>query len=144
VLGHHAYNIQRPDGGDISLALVSRDHPVIPYASLEAEGLGLLDRLLDIIHGDHRSDKPFAQRPPVLTGYSDGLVVTATLNSLGILMHRRPIAANKILNSMLNFNALKLANAPMTPKNKVIIKSIERTTRALLVNIMKRCVVTSC
>ncbi|KAH4162854.1 hypothetical protein HBH98_052280 [Parastagonospora nodorum] len=113
---------RRPDGGDISLALVSRDHPVIPYASLEAEGLGLLDRLLDIIHGDH----------------SDGLVVTATLNSLGILMHRRPIAANKILNSVLNFNALKLANAPMTPKNKVIIKSIERTTRALLVNIMKR------
>ncbi|KAL5121279.1 hypothetical protein ACEQ8H_000747 [Pleosporales sp. CAS-2024a] len=113
---------RRPDGGDISLALVSRDHPVIPYASLEAEGHGLLDRLLDIIHGDH----------------SDGLVVTATLNTLGILMQRRPIAANKIMNSLLNFNALKLASMPITPKNKVIIKSIERTTRALLINIMKR------
>jgi symplekin len=64
--------------------------------------------------------------------------VTATLNSLGMLFHRRPVAANKILNSVLNFNPLKLANTPMTPKNKVIIKSIERTTRALLVNIMKR------
>jgi hypothetical protein len=52
-----AYSSQRPDGGDISLALVPRDHPVIPYASLEAEGHGLLDRLLDIIHGDHRLDK---------------------------------------------------------------------------------------
>ncbi|KAJ4372327.1 hypothetical protein N0V83_004101 [Neocucurbitaria cava] len=113
---------RRPDHNDISLALVSRDHPLIPYASLEAEGHGLLDRLLDIIHGDH----------------SDGLLVTGTLNSLGMLMQRRPVAANKILNSVLNFNPLKLANSPMTPKNKVIIKSIERTTRALLMNIMKR------
>jgi symplekin len=75
---------------------------------------------------------------PDLTEHSDGLLVTATLNSLGVLMHRRPIAANKILNSVLNFNPLKLANSPMTPKNKVILKSIERTTRALLMNIMKR------
>jgi symplekin len=64
--------------------------------------------------------------------------VTATLNTLGMLMHRRPIAAHKILNSVLNFNPLKIANSPMTPKNKVILKSIERTTRALLMNIMKR------
>lgn len=73
-----------------------------------------------------------------LTGYSDALVVTAVLNSLGVLMHRRPIAANKILNSVLNFNPLKLANAPMTPKNKVNMRAIERTTRALLVNVLKR------
>lgn len=51
-----AYASQRPDHSDISLALVPRDHPIIPYASLEAEGHGLLDRLLDIIHGDHRLD----------------------------------------------------------------------------------------
>ncbi|KAK1918596.1 hypothetical protein P3342_001515 [Pyrenophora teres f. teres] len=113
---------RRADHNDISLSLVPRDHPLIPYASLEAEGHGLLDRLLDIIHGDH----------------SDGLLVTATLNSLGMLIHRRPNAANKIMNSVFNFNPLKLANSPMTPKNKVIMKSIERTTRALLVNIMKR------
>lgn len=113
---------RRPDHNDISLALVSRDHPLIPYAALEAEGMGLLDRLLGIIHGDH----------------SDGLLVTGTLNSLGLLLHRRPVVANKIVNSIFNFNPLKLANSPMTPKNKVIIKSIERTTRALLMNIMKR------
>ncbi|KAH7408386.1 hypothetical protein DE146DRAFT_646123 [Phaeosphaeria sp. MPI-PUGE-AT-0046c] len=113
---------RRPDGSDISLALVPRDHPVLSYASLEAEGHGLLDRLLDIIHGDH----------------SDGLVITATLNTLGMLMQRRPIAANKILTSVFNFNPVKLANSPITPKNKVIMKSIERTTRALLVNVMKR------
>jgi hypothetical protein len=74
----------------------------------------------------------------LLTGHSDGLVITATLNSLGMLIHRRPIAANKILSSLFKFNPLKLANAPMTPKNKVVIKSIERTTRALMMNIMKR------
>jgi symplekin len=117
-----SHTSQRPDHSDISLALVPRDHPLIPYVSLEAEGHGLLDRLLDIIHGDH----------------SDGLLVTATLNTLGVLMHRRPIAANKILTSIFNFNPLKLASSPLTPKNKVIMKSIERTTRSLLMNIMKR------
>ena len=73
-----------------------------------------------------------------LTDHSDGLLITGTLNSLGLLLHRRPVAVNKILNSVFNFNPLKLANSPMTPKNKVIMKSIERTTRALLMNIMKR------
>ena len=134
----HAHISQRPDHSDISLALVPRDHPLIPYVSLEAEGHGLLDRLLDIIHGDHRSDRQHQNSSIALTGNSDGLLVTATLNTLGVLMHRRPIAANKILTSLFNFNPLKLANSPLTPKNKVIMKSIERTTRSLLMNIMKR------
>jgi symplekin len=132
------HDLQRSDPNDISLSLVPRDHPLIPYASLEAEGHGLMDRLLDIIHGDHRLDRQSQTAGTALTGTSDGLLVTATLNSLGMLIHRRPNAANKILNSVFNFNPLKLANSPMTPKNKVIMKSIERTTRALLVNIMKR------
>lgn len=136
---HHSHALQRPDHNDISLSLTSRDHPLIPYASLEAEGHGLLDRLLDIIHGDHRSDNQSCFFFEVfLTGPSDGLLVTGTLNALGMLIHRRPVAANKIINSVLNFNPLKLANSPMTPKNKVIINSIERTTRALLINIMRR------
>ncbi|KAF1832390.1 hypothetical protein BDW02DRAFT_530038 [Decorospora gaudefroyi] len=129
---------RRADHNDISLSLVPRDHPLIPYASLEAEGHGLLDRMLDIIHGDHRLDRQADTAGIPLTETSDGLLVTATLNSLGMLIHRRPQAANKILNSVYNFNPWKLANSPMTPKNKVIMKSIERTTRALLVNIMKR------
>jgi symplekin len=135
---HASYLSQRPDHNDISLALVPRDHPLIPYATLEAEGHGLLDRLLDIIHGDHRSDRQVQDHRVALTGYSDGLLVTATLNTLGILMYRRPIVANKILNSVFNFNPLKLANSPLTPKSKVVMKSIERTTRALMMNVMKR------
>ncbi|KAF2013097.1 hypothetical protein BU24DRAFT_424082 [Aaosphaeria arxii CBS 175.79] len=113
---------RRPEQNDISLALVPRDHALIPYANLEAEASGLLDRLLDIIHGDH----------------SDALLVTATLNSLGMLIQRRPVVANKVLASVLNFNPLKLANSPMTPRNKVVMRSMERTTRALLINVIKR------
>jgi symplekin len=134
-----SYYLQRADHNDVSLALVPRDHPLMSYTSLEAEGQGLLDRLLGIIHGDHRSDSHAPHRSVDLTGYSDALLVTAVLNSLGMLMQRRPAVANKILSSVFAFNPLKLANSPMTPKNKVIIKSIERTTRALLVNIIKRC-----
>lgn len=137
----HARNThvsQRPDHNDISLTLVPRDHPLIPYASLEAEGHGLLDRLLGIIHGDHRLDSQSQTAGTHLTTPSDGLIVTGTLNILGMLMQRRPVVTNKILTSIFNFNPLKFANSPITPKNVVIIKSIERTLRALLMNVMKR------
>jgi symplekin len=42
------------------------------------------------------------------------------------------------LNAILNFNPLKLANSPMTPKARVVAKSMEKTTRALLIHIHKR------
>lgn len=66
------------------------------------------------------------------------MLVDATLNSLSILIRARPHIANKILNVILNFNPLKQANSPMTPKLRVVVKSMEKTTRALLVHILKR------
>jgi symplekin len=111
---------------------------LIPYGNVEVEAQALLDRMLDIIHGDHRLDKSAGGPRLDLTLDSDALLVTATLNALGMLIQRRPMVANKILTSVLNLNPLKLANSPMTPRNKVIMKSMERTTRALLVNVMKR------
>lgn len=74
----------------------------------------------------------------MLTECSNALLVTATLNSLGVLIQRRPSIAQKILNSVLNYNPVKLVNSPMTPKTKVVLRSLERTTRALLINVMKR------
>ncbi|KAK8218182.1 hypothetical protein IWZ01DRAFT_492218 [Phyllosticta capitalensis] len=113
---------RRPEHNEISLALVPRDHPLIPPPNLEAEASGLLDRLLSILQEES----------------SDALLVTATLNSLGGLIRSRASIANKIISSVLNFNPLKLANSPMTPKNKVMVKSMERTTRALLLNVIKK------
>ena len=77
--GSHAqysHTLQRPDHSDISLALVPRDHPLIPYANLEAEGQGLLDRLLDIIHGDHRSDTLVSYNGTTLSPYQQYLLAT--------------------------------------------------------------------
>ena len=45
---------QRGEKSDISLALVPRDHPVIPPAHLEAEASGLLDRLLSLLQENNR------------------------------------------------------------------------------------------
>lgn len=73
-----------------------------------------------------------------LTVCSDALLITATLNSLGSLIRTRASVANKIVSTVLNFNPLKLANSPMTSKTKVMIKSMERTVRALLVNVVKK------
>lgn len=72
---------------------------------------------------------------------SDAVLVNATLNCLGILIRTRQSIATKILSAILNFNPLKQANSPMTPKLKVMIKSMERTTKALLMNINKRYIV---
>ena len=70
--------------------------------------------------------------------YSDALFVDATLNTLSILIRTRPSTSGRIVNAVLNFNPLKLANSPMTPKNKVLIKSMEKTTRMLLLHLSKR------
>lgn len=42
------------------------------------------------------------------------------------------------MNALLNFNPLKLANSPMTPKTRVMVKSMEKTTRILLLGLTKR------
>lgn len=65
-------------------------------------------------------------------------MVDATLNSLSILIRARPPISNKILNAILSFNPLKLANSPMTPKLRVMVKSMEKTTRQLLIHLNKR------
>lgn len=72
-----------------------------------------------------------------LTGESDPILVDATLNCMSILIRSRPAIANKIISAILSFNPLKLANSPMTPRSKVIARSLERTTRALLKNVNK-------
>ncbi|KAL8920172.1 MAG: hypothetical protein Q9208_006418 [Pyrenodesmia sp. 3 TL-2023] len=113
---------RRPEQNEVSLALVPRDHPLIPPSRLEPEALGLLDRLLNVFHEET----------------SDAILVNATLNCLGALIRTRPNASNRIINAILNFNPLKRASSPMTPKLKVQIKSMEKTTRTVLSNVQRR------
>lgn len=40
---------------ETSLALVPRDHPIIPPSNLEAEASGLLDRLLGVLQDNSES-----------------------------------------------------------------------------------------
>lgn len=70
--------------------------------------------------------------------YSDALVVDATLNCLSILVRTRPGTSNRILNTLLTFDPLKLSSTPLTPKTKVMIKSMGKTTRLLLIHLSKR------
>ncbi|KAF2836325.1 hypothetical protein M501DRAFT_267523 [Patellaria atrata CBS 101060] len=114
---------RRPENNELSSALVPRDHPVIPPPQLEAEASGLLDRLLGILQEE----------------VSDALMVTATMNILGSLIRYRPTIANKIISVVLNFNPFRLAQfQPFTPKTKVMIRSMERTMRSLLVHLIKK------
>ena len=69
---------------------------------------------------------------------SDAVLINATLNCLGALIRTRQSISNKILSAILGFNPLKQAIAAMSPKVKIQIKSMERTTRALLMNIYRR------
>lgn len=46
--------LQRSDQNEVSIALVPRDHPLIPPPRLEAEASGLLDRLLNVFTEDVR------------------------------------------------------------------------------------------
>lgn len=73
---------------------------------------------------------------------SDPIAVDATLNCLGILIRSRQNIATRILNAILNFNPFEQANliSPLTIKAKLQMKSMERTTRTVLLNVLRRCV----
>lgn len=63
-------------------------------------------------------------------------MVDATLNCLGYLIRMRPATSNRILNCVINFNPLVLSGPTMTTKTKILIKSIEKTTRMILLHIL--------
>ena len=73
-----------------------------------------------------------------LTAHSDALFVTATLNTVGVLLRSRPSSANRILNAVLTFNPFRGVNGPVNARSRVTIKSMERTVRAFLINLNKR------
>ncbi|OLN97126.1 mRNA cleavage and polyadenylation specificity factor complex subunit pta1 [Colletotrichum chlorophyti] len=125
VLAQSAANPQEPRRGDsldVSLDKIPPNHQTLDARTLDAEGAGLLDRMLSVLQENS----------------SDVLLVDATLNCLSVIIRSRPGTANRILNSVLNFNPLKLANSPMTPRTRVIVKSMEKTTRMLLIHLSKR------
>ncbi|RMJ26324.1 hypothetical protein PHISP_02810 [Aspergillus sp. HF37] len=113
---------RRPEQNETSLAIVPKNHSVLSLPNLEAEASGLLDRLLAIFQEDS----------------SDPLLVNATLNCLPALVRSRQNVANKIINTILNFNPAQRLNGPMNAATRVKVKSMERTARALMVNIMKK------
>ncbi|KAG5949887.1 hypothetical protein E4U53_005672 [Claviceps sorghi] len=106
---------------DISLDKVPPNHQSLDPRTLEAEASGLLDRMLTVLQES-----------------TDALLVDATLNCLSILVRTRPATSNRILNALLNFNPLQLANSPLTPRSRVMIKSMEKTARLLLMHLTKR------
>ncbi|CAN8099045.1 unnamed protein product [Discula destructiva] len=117
-----ANSMDKRNGLEVSLGMVTAGHPFLDSRQLEAEATGLLDRMLGVLQDNS----------------SDALVVDGTLNCLSILIRTRPSTSNRVLNAVMNFNPLKLANSPMTPKTRVLVKSMEKTTRMLLIHLVKR------
>ncbi|KAK7701097.1 hypothetical protein SLS64_010428 [Diaporthe eres] len=113
---------KRINGLEISLGMIAPGHPFLDPRQLEAEATGLLDRMLSVLQDNS----------------SDALIVDGTLNCLPILVRTRPSTSNRILNAVMGFNPLKLANSPLTPKVRVLAKSMEKTTRMLLIHLLKR------
>ncbi|KAJ6120302.1 hypothetical protein N7523_004582, partial [Penicillium sp. IBT 18751x] len=113
---------RRPEQNETSLAIVPRNHSILAIPHLEAEASGLLDRLLGVFQEE----------------VSDPLLVNATLNCLSPLIRTRQSISNKIINAVLEFYPSKHVRAPITPTTRVSVKSMERTARALLINLMKR------
>ncbi|KAJ5082043.1 hypothetical protein N7532_011086 [Penicillium argentinense] len=113
---------RRPDQNETSLAIVPRNHAVLTIPHLEAEASGLLDRLLGVFQEET----------------CDALLVNATLNCLAPLIRTRQSISNKIINTVLDFFPAKHVRPPFTPTVRVNVKSMERTARALLINVMRK------
>jgi symplekin len=54
------------------------------------------------------------------------------------LIRTRQSIANKIINTILEFYPAKHVRPPFTPTVRVGVKSMERTSRAMLFNVMKK------
>lgn len=106
---------------DISLDRVPQNHQSLDARNLEAEAMGLLDRMLSILQES-----------------TDALVIDATLNCLSILIRTRPETSTRILNAVFAFNPLKLAESGMSARTKVMVKSMEKTSRLLLIHLSRR------
>ncbi|CBF84897.1 RNA-processing protein PTA1 [Aspergillus nidulans FGSC A4] len=113
---------RRPDKNETSLAIVPRNHAILSLPNLEAESSGLLDRILSIFQEDA----------------SDPVLVNATLNCLAVVIRTRQSIGNKIINAILNFFPARHMRLPVTPAVRIGVKSMERTARAVFINIMKR------
>ncbi|KAK5674873.1 hypothetical protein LTS12_029586, partial [Elasticomyces elasticus] len=113
---------RRPEQNETSLAIVPKNHSVLALPHLEAEASGLLDRILSVFQEEE----------------SDPLLVNATLNCLSILIRSRQSIGNKIINAIMNFFPARQVRSPVTPVIRVGIKSMERTTRSLVINTIKR------
>ncbi|PKY07021.1 mRNA cleavage and polyadenylation specificity factor complex subunit [Aspergillus campestris IBT 28561] len=113
---------RRPDQNETSLAIVPRNHPILSLPNLEAEASGLLDRLLSVFQEED----------------CDPLLVNATLNCLAVLVRNRQSVGNKIINAVISFFPAKQVRSPITPTIRVGVKSMERTAKALMINILKR------
>ena len=66
------------------------------------------------------------------------MLITATLNCLSPLLRTRQAISNRILPALLSFNPLKHAHPQMSLKDKVQVKSVERTIRMLFLNFLRR------
>ncbi|CAG8409833.1 unnamed protein product [Penicillium salamii] len=113
---------RRPELNETSLAVVPRNHALLSIPNLEAESSGLLDRLLGVFQEET----------------SDAILVNATINLLPPLIRTRPTIAHKIVNAILDFIPAHHVRPPFTPTVRVSVKSMERTARALLWNILKK------
>ncbi|KAI0419178.1 mRNA cleavage and polyadenylation specificity factor complex subunit [Xylaria grammica] len=114
---------RRGDPLDISRNMVPPNHPALDGDQLEAEASGLLDRMLSALEDET----------------SDPLLVDATLNTLSILVRQRPKTSNRIISTLFNFNPLRLATTGhLNSKTKVLVKSMEKTTRMLLTHLYRR------
>ena len=114
----------------------------MPPSNLEAEASGLLDRLLNVFYEEQRYGPGCAlsQKQP-LTYFvcSQPILIDATLNCLMLLIRSRQSIVNKIISTVLSFNPLKNVRAStMGPRERIVLRSLERNTRLFLMNIVRR------
>lgn len=68
---------------------------------------------------------------------SDPSLATATLNNLSAIIKTRPPMASKIINAVLSFNPLAGAARGLTIGNRLLMVSMEKTARVLLLNVVR-------
>lgn len=69
---------------------------------------------------------------------SEPTLITATINNLAHLVKTRPPLAQKVINAVIAYNPFSgISSRPITVHDHLMLRSIEKTIRVMMMNIMR-------
>lgn len=124
---------QLQNKNDPNLSFCPADHPFIPVANLESEGIKLIEGIITLLYTSqyvlslvfHKTSNEYGSRSPD--------IVSAIINSWVTLAKQRPSQTHIVISALASWTPAALIGSSYST-----IKSVEKAIRILLVHISRQ------